>query len=292
MGWLDSYKSMDHRAVQELLEEYVLGLLDPATQRQVEEHLAGCATCRPLYQEYATLAATLPGALATVSPHQLPATVKARLLLQVNQSVAPAAPSLAPRPEAVSTPPPAVQRPMNRKRGWRAWLEPSPGRGLRWALALACLLLVVTLAWSIRLNVALARERALRTEFMELVGRQHELVLEIVDSGKTTRRVLRATDPDSRAYGKVFTRSDMPQVVAMAARLPQPPPGQAYHLWLTEGDQTVLAGVMKIDHEGFAILIYAANRNGPEYTRAQLTLQLVGADTPLGDPILTWQIDG
>ena len=72
------------------------------------------------------------------------------------------------------------------------------------------LLLVFALAWSIRLNVVLACERALRAEFVELVGQQQELVLEIVDSGKTTRRVLRSTSESSNAYGKVFTALTWP----------------------------------------------------------------------------------
>ncbi|MCE7989748.1 MAG: hypothetical protein DYG89_52045 [Caldilinea sp. CFX5] len=65
----------------------------------------------------------------------------------------------------------------------------------------------------------------------------------------------------SNAYGKVFTRSDMAYVVAMAARLPQPPPGQAYHLWLVQGEQTELAGMMKINQDGFALVIYEADQN-------------------------------
>lgn len=53
----------------------------------------------------------------------------------------------------------------------------------------------------------------------------------------------------------------MAYVVAMAARLPQPPPGQAYHLWLVQGEQTELAGMMKINQDGFALVIYEADQN-------------------------------
>jgi len=162
---------------------------------------------------------------------------------------------------------------------------------LRWALAVTTLLLVFALAWSIRLNVVLARERALRAEFVELVGQQQELVLEIVDSGKTTRRVLRSTSESSNAYGKVFTRSDMAYVVAMAARLPQPPPGQAYHLWLARGEATQLAGMLKINQEGFALVIDEAAQNDPIYTHAYVTLQPQDSVTPMGNPVIIWQAE-
>lgn len=275
--------------VREVLEEYVLGLLTPEQQQQVAAHLAGCADCRAIAQEYADRLATLPEALAAVSPHQLPTAVKARLLQRLETDapngldsslVHPLLPDSTPIKPALS---PAVAR-------------PAPDlqlgiRRLRWALAVATVLLVFTLAWSIRLNVALARERALRAEFVELVGHQHELVLEIVDSGKTTRRVLRSTREGSNAYGKVFTRSDMAYVVAMAARLPQPPPGQAYHLWLTQGEQTELAGMMKINQDGFALVIYQAAENDPLYDRAYVTLQPQAGVTPEGTPVIAWQAE-
>lgn len=273
--------------MRELLEEYALGLLTPEQQQQVAAHLAGCPDCRAIAQEYADQLATLPEALAAVSPHQLPTALKARLLQRLETGAANGLDNSLLRPLLPdSTPikptlPPAVAR-------------PAPDlhlgiRRLRWALAVATILLVFTLAWSIRWNVALARERALRTEFVELVGHQHELVLEIVDSGKTTRRVLRSTSESSNAYGKVFTRSDMAYVVAMAARLPQPPPGQAYHLWLVRGDQTELAGMMKINQEGFALVIYEADQHDPIYDRAYVTLQPQGSARPEGAPVIAWQ---
>jgi hypothetical protein len=138
--------------------------------------------------------------------------------------------------------------------------------------------------------VALARERALRAEFANLVDQQ-EVVLEVIDSNKTSRVVLRSpAGSDSSAYGKLFTRSDLPHVVAMAARLPQPPPGQAYHLWVTPSQgQTELAGVLKINEQGFGLLIFDADHDGPVYDSVQATLQPQGSRSPSGSPVLVWQ---
>jgi hypothetical protein len=157
----------------------------------------------------------------------------------------------------------------------------------RMALIAACLLLVIVLFWSIQLNVVLARERALRAEFVELVDQQ-ELVLEVIDSRNTERRVLLPPAGDSRAYGKVFTRSDMAHVVAMAARLTPPPPDEAYHLWLTRDGSTFLAGTLRTNDEGFGLVVYDDSVDDPQYTRAIVTLQPLGSTAPAEPPVLEW----
>jgi hypothetical protein len=136
--------------------------------------------------------------------------------------------------------------------------------------------------------VALAQERALRSEFADLVDQQ-EIVLEVIDSSKTTKAFLRATASDSNSYGKLFTRSDMSDVVAMAGRLPVPPAGQAYHLWVTEEGRTYLAGIMKVNDKGFGLLVFTVDQLGPVYEAAQLILQPIGSTSPNGIPIIAWQ---
>ncbi len=273
---------------RKLLEEYVLGMLNPEEQQGAEQHLAGCSECRQLLTEYREIVATLPVALGVVSPHRLPDAVKIKLLQRLDD-----APAAEPIITPITTPeiaPPGFRSTANRAHPSRPIPERSLGlRQLRFALIAAGILLVLALFWSIRLNVALARERALRAEFVELVGQQQELVLEVIDSNKTTRRVLLPPASDSSAYGKVFTREGMPYVVAMAARLPAPPNGQAYHLWLLSLQATELAGVMSINQDGFGLLIYQAANTEHLYTAAQLTLQPQGSTAPTAPPVLRWQ---
>jgi hypothetical protein len=81
----------------------------------------------------------------------------------------------------------------------------------------------------------------------------------------------------------------MPYVVAMAARLPEPPPGTAYHLWLVRGDEVEFVGLMNINDEGFAIIVHEASSDRHDYDYAQLTLQPLDSTGPSGEPILDWQ---
>jgi anti-sigma factor RsiW len=281
-----SKSTMDCDTIREMLEAYVLDALEPEERKQVEQHLAVCTECQRLLDEYNEVVASLPEVLAAVTPQQLPQGAKNRLLQKLEaaslSSSADGDESRGSQPEL--TQPSAPVAPRQKSRYGSLWMR---RRGLQLATIVFGLLLILSIAWSIRLNVALARERALRAEVADLVGQQ-ELVLEVVDSAQTERAVLLPPGSRSDAYGKVFTRSDMPHVVAMAARLPQPPTGQAYHLWLTRDDQTKLSGVMTVGDDGFGLLILEAEQDGPVYDSAQLTLQPLGSTEPSGEPVLVW----
>ena len=216
-------------SVQELLEAYVLDTLDATERARVERHLQSCEDCQRLAYEYAEVASKLPEALATTTKLPLPPEIKTRLLQ-----------TLAAEPSSSRS---------------RAILFRWRPRLVTWGLAI---LLAFSLAWGFRLNVALAQERALRSEFADLVDQQ-EIVLEVIDSSKTTKAFLRATADDSRSYGKLFTRSDFPEVVAMAGRLPVPTVGESYHLWVTQNGQTHLAGIMKVNEKGFGLLVFTVD---------------------------------
>jgi hypothetical protein len=257
-----------------MIEVYALGALDAPDQAMLETHLAECAACRQLLNEYTEMVNALPQAVALASPLQPPASLKARVLQSLETAPPPTPAASAPKKSQ-----PTFPRPKS------SWWRTRP-----LAAATLTLLIVLLLGWSVQLSVALARERALRAEFANLVDKQ-EVVLEVIDSNKTTRRVLLpSAEGASDAYGKLFTRSDLPHVVAMAARLPQPPAGQGYHLWVTGDSRTQLAGVLKVNEQGFGLLIFDADHDGPIYDSAQITLQPVDSTRPAGSPILTWQL--
>ncbi|MBW7885168.1 MAG: anti-sigma factor [Caldilineaceae bacterium] len=278
---------MNCDAIQPLLEEYALDLLPAEEMRLVEAHLATCPACRQLVEEYAAIVATLPEAVAAASPYRLPAALKQRILDQLaepEQSAEGEVMERAAGPGEASAP---ARTPVPVRRTPSLLMS----RLQRYALAAALLLLALAVAWGIQLNVALARERSLRSEYVELVGQQHELVIEVIDSAHTVRRVLRSTSDASNAYGKVFTRDDMSYIVAMAARLPVPSADQGYYLWLETPAGTQLAGMMEVNAEGFGLLIFDAGTIEHNYSAAILTLQPAPVTEPALPPALRWQAD-
>jgi hypothetical protein len=245
------------------LAAYALGALDDEELAAVEAHLETCADCRELVREYEQSVHTLPSALAAVSATELPRSLKERVVQGVGDDA---------RLHGQS--PPRTRR----------WLRPAA------ALALATLAVAgLFVAWDARLEDARSQERELRARLAKLQGLQ-PIVLEVVDSRHTVRRVLLPPSErsESRAYGKVFTRTDLPDVVAMANRLPQPPAGQVYQLWATLAGRTRLIGRMPVDRHGFALLVFRAERPGARYDKVRVLLQRKGARRPSGRPVLVW----
>jgi len=290
---------MNCEQIQPLLEAYALNALNPDEQAQVEQHLAACPTCQRLLNEYTEVTGLLPDALAAASPVQPPASLKESLLQKVKGNSAPAdnnAPGESPQMPGAATPPLAPTpstngKPQNERQPHPLWQWLLRPRGQAVGTAAILILLVLTIFLGVRLSVVLAEERALQAELANLFNQQ-EVVLEVVDSENTIKRVLLAPEPrpDSQfpSYGKLYTRTDLPHVVAMVARLPQPPAGQAYHFWVTNNNQTKLAGVMEVNDDGFGLVVFDAPRIGPTYQLAQLTLQPTGSTAPSGEPILVW----
>jgi hypothetical protein len=273
-------------AIREQLEAYALGALDPDNATEVREHLAGCLACRGHLAELERAAATLTDALSALGPAP-PAELKTRVITAIEDELAPV--DRNERRQAAALKPTAVNAVPQAER-------PSPRRfaGNLTTLArlVAAAVVIVALGWSFRLADALEQERALREEFAALVSQQ-EVVLEVVDSDKSVRRVLLTTAPESCepgtcSYGKLFTRTDLRHVVAMAARLPPPPNGQAYRLWLTTEGRSEPVGTMTLDDKGFGLLVFDADEVGPIYSRAELVLQPEQSQSPAGDVVLLW----
>lgn len=282
---------MNCNEVRDELDAYVLGALDDDEARAVATHLASCAECRRMQREAEQAALLLPLALESASPLVPPADLKARLVETVRSSAPSPSPALQGTADNPAQPKGRFARrlPLPNGRRSRSWSVSTYHVGWRWAAAAAALVIVIaSVAWSVRLSSALDSERATRERVEAFYSNQQELVLEVVDSAKTTRRILRPTDDGSRAYGKLFVRSDLPDVVVMAARLPAPPEGQAYHLWLISAGQIIDAGAFPIDDQGFGLLTLKAERAGPTYDAVELRLQPVGAASPSGTVVLRW----
>lgn len=256
---------MNHDTIRDQLEEYALDLLDVDEHEQVERHLAECPDCRLELTRIHDQLSRLPEALVLASGEAPPEVVKERLL-QTVQSDSVKASQRRDRPTVRRT---------------RTWWTPA-----RVVAMVGIVALTVSIGWGFRLNQALSEERELRTRIANLVDQQ-ELVLEIVDGSDTVRRVLRSPEGGD-AYGKIFTRSGFEEVVIMAARLPDVPEGTSYHVWLTAHDRTQLAGTLKVNEEGFGLLVIEAGDGGADYSSAQVTVQPEGSTEPGGTVVLTW----
>jgi len=250
---------MDHAEAHDQLGAYALGALEPGEAGALREHLARCGECRADLATFEHVTDELPSALAVASPLRVHPSLQRRIVAGVR-----------PRPVRRLLP--------------RPWLLPA-------VAALAIVLFLASSLYALSLRQQLAQGEVLRQQSLDKVRTRlsqpdQYRVLEVLDSTMTNRCVLRSVDPEHpAAYGKLWTRGDDADVVVMVNRLPQPAPGQRYVLTLTTADgRTVSPGELRVDRDGFAMLLFAADRRGPEYRSAVVTLD--------GAPLVRWTETG
>ena len=267
---------MNCAQVQEMLDLYALGSLDDAEAADVAAHVETCAECRRQLEKADLAVAHLPLALAAASPLELPPGLKNQVIASVSRT------EQAPGPMHA----PLAERPAEGPSSLRTLPIRLDRRTV--AAAAAVILLIAALGWGVRLSQALDRERSLRERMSDLANQQAEIVIEVVDAPDGTTLALRPAAEGSNAYGKVFTRPDLPEVVVMANRLPPPPEGQSYHVWLTTQGRQFFAGALPISDQGFGLLIHEAPQNGPIYDAVEIRLESAEATEPGGEVVLRW----
>jgi hypothetical protein len=216
------------------------------------------------FDEYPDVAGALPEALASASPHRLPAELRARVLR-------------------------AAELRAGRSRA--RFGMPTVPRTLG---AAAAVLLIVGLAvWNLQLQQALAQEQTLLQQFRDKAGQQ-PIVFDIVDSSTSQKVNLAATGPqrpgERPAYGKLYANPGFTQIVLMAGRLPDPPPQREYrvHVVMGDGSERTL-GVLPVDASGFGYLVYDTGTLGPSFSAARVYLQPSGTTTREGVLTLRWE---
>src|SRR5712691_7255084 len=121
----------------------------------------------------------------------------------------------------------------------------------------------------------------------------NEVVFDVIACKGGHVTVLRATQPGSVSYGKLYTCPTSEDVVFMSGKLSSPPSGKTYELWLTAGGVTRLQGTIQVwpsltgSGYDFGSITFKADQKDPSYEEAQLTLQPAGDAAP-GNAVLRW----
>lgn len=185
----------DHPELENSVAAFVLGAADEDEMEAVRAHLGGCAECRQLAGRLQRAADALPLATEIVDP---PARLKARILAVAATTAR--TPARSPSRARIL----ALPRP----RSLSGWSWPRLPATLPMAAAAALVLAVLGLgAWNLHLVDQL----------------DHQQVASVTLSGQGQLSGAQATVVDFRQ-----------QSVALVtfSRLPAPPPGKVYELWL------------------------------------------------------------
>lgn len=242
--------------VEDELDLYALGALEPAEQAIVEEHLAECAQCRAQLQQSKRVIA----ALAWTPPqHEPPPAVLERVLARTVGRTA--------------------ESP--RVRAWWQTILPVPtgpqgrSRMLAWAGTIAAALLLVSTITLQRQVSKLQREQADQQEIVALLSEPRTRVAAFQDSG-------------SPIHGHIAVSPAGTQIHLALSNLPALPANQTYQLWLINGATPESAGIFQTDAQGTANVLLKLGASIPTYQVAGITIEPAGGSaTPSGKPILT-----
>jgi len=208
--------------IDDLVAGYLLGALERDEHARVDAHLTACASCQRVYDESRELLAVLPADAEDLAPRP---NVKQQLL----------------RTAAMETrPSPANVTRIEESRAWSRVRQWAP---MAAAAAVIAIVAGVT-SWAVILNNRL-------NERDDELAQLNQLVDSIAASGAVL--TMEGTDaaPDLRAA--LVVPEDGRGVVVLADNVPAPAPGQAYHLWLWDGDTPVYGGVLVPDDNGHIV---------------------------------------
>ena len=236
-----------HADIADKLEAYALGQLPPQESREVDEHLRECSTCA---QECRELAA---------------------VLAVVGESVPPVAPSAALRQRVLAAVATEPQEPVRFEH--RVGVVKQPRR-LVWSLVpLAAAVLVLAVgAVAFRIEQSrrqladdVVRVQAVNDDLMkrvQLYAGQTDLALSILTAGDMREIPMTGKEATAVAAARAYW-SPARGLLVVADRLPAPPAGRIYQVWVIEkGQAPASAGLLGEETSGRGMLIVTPPKAG------------------------------
>lgn len=160
------------------------------------------------------------------------------------------------------------------------------------AVAVAAAMLAGGATWSLSPHPERVSAKADNADLAKLEA-TNEVVFDVISCKDGHLAVLRATQPGSMSYGKLYTCSASDDVVFMSGKLAPPGAGKEYELWLTQRGQTRLEGRLAVwpslagSGYYFGSITFKGGGRGPAYEFAELTLQAPNGGSP-ENPIVSW----
>lgn len=247
-----------HIQLAELLPDYATGTLPEHERDLVEEHLAGCGTCR---QELSDLLETTSLIVNAGSPR---AEVR-RLVMQRLKSVESG--------KAGFALPNTLVLADARRRS-----TPPRLHGLAWAAAAIFLVAALALgSWAYLMQQKLDNQ---------------ERIAGLI-TGEATAYVLTDSGLDSGASGVMFVNPESDQALLVASGLETLPSDHRYQIWLfTDKGEHVSAGFLPIIESGLGQALIGAPAPLGEYVAVALSAEPIsGSDTPTAPLALGGWID-
>ena len=267
---------MSTEHVDELIDLYALGALEPGEQAAVDEHLDECARCRMLLDEAKRLVLMLAW---TPEQHDPPAGLQRKVMRRIEQ----------------------LQR-LEGSVEQKWWQNFDLGRWVRMpqpAFGLAAVALLIALALggrTIQLQQVLTRaQQAAQQQQQQLTQIQAQLdqqrpVADLLSQPGTKLVTLTAQDDPNNVQGYLLLKPDARTAFVSTAALAPLPAGQTYQLWLID-DHPESVGIFSTDPRGVGQIAVEASKPLSQYKLIGITIEPAGGSAqPTTQPIVLTQL--
>lgn len=245
--------------VDDLIDLYALGALEPNEQAAVDEHLDECGRCRARLAEAKRLVAMLAW---TPDQHDPPPELRDRLMRRVQHLK---------RADGGST------------LKWWQRLWPAEGRWgpiLSPGLALALAVLALVLGFR---TAQLQREVSTLSSQIQT----QQQVVAVLRDPNTRLVTLRSQPGAPQSAVQLLVNSERGTAYAVANNLPTLAQDRTYQLWLIDGGAPQSAGIFRVDAQGTATIPLQVRKSLDQYKAVAISVEPAGGSpAPTTNPIL------
>jgi anti-sigma-K factor RskA len=248
---------MTDQHVDELIDLYALGALEPGEQAAVGEHLDECPRCRARLEEAKQLVVMFAW---TPDQHDPPPALRGKVMQRMEH----------------------LQRAQGRTR--RTWWErlavPQWFSSPRLVLSGLAMVLVALLGWRVtQLQSQVTTLRAQLSEERTLVAVLYEPDTRIIP--------LVAAEDSGATQGYLLFDPERQQAVVKSTALAALPQDQTYQLWLIAGGQPESVGLLNTNQSGQGFVEIEAQRSISQYEAFGITVEPAGgSQQPTTEPII------
>lgn len=255
---------MQHSELQELVPLYALGGMSASESAQVAQHLAVCASCRALLNEYRFVADEM---LSQVPPLTAPAYLGTRLQNLAGADAQKARP-VVPSAHKVGD----AQAP-------RFWNQPLALP--RWVLAFALLTLLLLLGAVGTLAFQLQQNNIAQQKMLQLLTSNRIKYIELTGNGGA---------PDNRGF--LCVNKDNTNALLWLHSLTPLDSDHVYQVWLRKGNIRDNGGTFRVDYNGRAMVLIQAPRPLTEYSEIGITVEpATGSPYPNSPRVVGGKLD-
>lgn len=259
-----------------LAADYVLGELTPDEEARLERMAAGDPALQKEINALQTTLALVPQSLPIVAP---PASLKDKIVISAESSVANSVENVAETPSAIRQKTQGVKQQGQKKQGQKKQGQTSIAKLLAGIAALTALVLGVD-NFRLRNQLQLA-QKVDPNQVAAILSQPNSRLISL----KSTENPSDGSNAETAAGTLLFTPGNWQEVIVSLGNLPPLPPEEVYRMWLAlENGEVIYCGAFNADDTGSVYVRFTPPETPPKGIKTTALYVTVDKDGPTPDP--------